>query len=168
MLVRTLPLMFFALSASAQEGEQDVVGTLTATVDAEEVTFVIVAPGEEPSSGFERRDGIVDVRLLARPDRSPVEDTPVLEVRFLVTGMGPTAEVSDARVRFTGRDGTTLSTRGGTAEVSLTAFGMEEDEVTAAGNFSSQLHEDAGGMAEVAIEGDFQASIRQTDFAETD
>lgn len=167
-MIRALPLILFALPAAAQEGEQDVVGTLTATVDAEEMTYVIVAPGEDPESGFERHDGIVDVRLLAQPDRSPLKDTPKLELRFHVTGMGPTAEVSEARVRYTGRDGTTLSTMGGTAEVSLTAFGMEEDEVTMAGNFASQLHEEAGGMAELAIEGDFQASIRQQDFAATD
>ena len=165
-MLRTLPFVLLALPAAAQEGEQNVVGTLTATVDAEEMTYVVVAPGESPSSGFERRDGIVDVRLVARPDRSPVEETPVLQVRFLVSGMGPTAEVSEARVTYTGPDGETLSTMGGAAEVSLTAFGMEEDEVTATGNFSSQLQNDAGGMAELAIEGDFQASLRQQDFAE--
>ena len=167
-MIRILPFVLLALPAAAQQTEQDVVGTLTANVDAEEMTFVIVAPGEGPASGFERREGIVDVRLLAQPDRTPVENTPTLELRFLVTGMGPTAEVADARVRYTGRDGETLSTLGGASEVSLTAFGLEEDEVTVAGNFSSQLHDEAGGMAELAIEGDFQASIRQTDFAETD
>ena len=167
-MIRALPLMFLALPAAGQEAGQDVVGTLTATVDAEEATYVVVAPGETPSSGFERQDGIVDVRLAARPDRSPTEETPVLEVRFLVSGMGPTAEVSEAQVSYIGPNGERLSTMGGTAEVSLTAFGMEEDEVTVAGNFASQLHDEAGGMAELAIEGDFQASIRQTDFADTE
>ena len=167
-MMRILPFLLLTLPAAAQEGEQDVVGTLTATVDAEEMTYVVVAPGERPSSGFARRDGVVDVRLVARPDRSPVEQTPVLEVRFLVSGMGPTAEVSEARVRYTGRDGETLSTMGGLAEVSLTAFGMEEDEVTTTGNFASQLRDEAGGTAELGIEGDFQASLRLQDFAEFD
>ena len=165
-MIRALPFVLFTLPAAAQEAE--VVGTLSANVDAEDITYVIVAPGEGPSSGFERHDGIIDVLLVARPDRTPMEETPVLEVRFQVTGMGPAAEVTDTQVRYTRRDGTTLSTLEGTAEVSLTAFGLEQDEVTAAGNFTSQLHEEAGGMAEVAIEGDFQASVRQQDFAVAD
>ena len=54
MMFRTLPLVLFATSATAQEGEQDLVGTLTATIGAEDRNFVVVTPGQGPSSGFER------------------------------------------------------------------------------------------------------------------
>ncbi len=173
MMIRTLSLVALTLPAVAQEPDQDVVGSVTASVDGEEMTFVVVPPGESPSSespssGFERRDGVVDVRIVARPDRTATERTPVLEIGFSVTGMGPTADATEATVSYTGPDGETLDTGEGAAEVSLTAYGMEEDEVTASGNFSSQLRADDEGLADLAIEGDFQASLRQVDFGETD
>ncbi len=141
---------------------------MTASIDGEEMTFVVAPLGDTPSSGFERRDGVVDVRIVARPDRTATKRTPVLKIAFLVTGMGPTADATEATVSYTGPDSETLDTGDGTAEVSLTAYGMEEDEVTASGSFSSQLRSDQEGLTDLATEGDFQASLRQADFGETD
>ena len=148
------------LGFAAPLAAQDVVGSLTGTIDAEEMTYVIV--DGDGGSSFERADGDVDVTLVALPDRTPTEDTPRLEVKFTVTGMGPTAEATEAVVRLTTAEGETLSTEGGSSEVSVTAFGLESEDLAVTGNFASQLQSDAGGMAQRAIEGDFQATIRNT------
>lgn len=157
-----------ALPAAAQdENDANVIGTVTATLNGDERAFVAVVDESEVSSGFERTDGDVLVNLVAVPDRTPTEASPMLRIEFRVTGMGPTADATDAKVTYVDDKGQTLSTLGGSSEVSLTAFALESDEVTAAGSFASQLQDEAGGTAAMAIEGDFQASIRQPDFAET-
>jgi hypothetical protein len=157
-----------ALPAAAQdEDDANVAGTVTATINGEERTFVAVQDASGEASSFERTGGDVTVRIVAIPDRTPTEASPVLQIEFTVMGMGPTADATDAEVTYIDDAGRSFMTRGGTSEVSLTAFGLESDEVVASGGFASQLQAEDGGMAEAAIEGDFQASIRQQDFMGT-
>ena len=163
--MRCLLTISAAVALASPVVAQEEVGTLTATVNAEELTFVVTQGGPGPSSRFDRVDGVVDVTLVAHPDRTPVEGGPYLELRFAVTGMGPTADATDATVTLypEGEDAP-LSTKGGTSEVSLTAFGMDEQTLTATGNFASQLSAVEGEFATLAIEGDFQATIYPRDY----
>jgi hypothetical protein len=160
--------MPLALPAAAQdEDDANVAGTVTATINSEERAFIVVQDGSGAASSFERTEGDVIVRLVSVPDRTPTDASPVLRIEFTVAGMGPTADATDAVVTYVDDDGQTLSSLEGTSEVSMTAFGLESDEVTTAGNFASQLRAEDGGMADAAIEGDFQASVRQQDFVGT-
>ena len=168
-MIRTFTLAMPVVAVVAVPlAAQETAGSVTATIAALERTFVVMGPEAEPGSTFERQDGDVALEIVARPDRSPVDDGPLLRLSFTVTGMGPTADATGAEVTWRTGDGQIYRTGEGVSEVSLTAFAMQENEVALSGNFASQLH---GGDtetqgAELAIEGDFQASIRQQGFAD--
>ncbi|MBM9596277.1 hypothetical protein [Roseitranquillus sediminis] len=148
-----------ALPVLAQES----VGTVTATVGGEERTYVITQGGAEPTSSWRRDGGEVLVDIVAHPDRTPREDGPMLRLQFAVTGMGPTAEPAASRVTYVAEGEAPLLTGEGSSEVSLTAFGMTDGTLSLAGNFASQLmDEQSEALADLAIEGDFQASLRQS------
>lgn len=167
-MIRTFTLAMPVVAVLAVPvAAQETAGSVTATIAALERTFVIMGPEAAPGSGFQRRNGDVAVDIVARPDRSPVGDGPLLRLSFTVTGMGPTADATGAEVMWRDDEGQTYSTGEGVSEVSLTAFAMQENEIALSGNFASQLHGGEAGApgAELAIEGDFQASIRQEGFA---
>ena len=162
----TLALGLFPAAALAQ----DVHGTISGTLDLEEVEWTILEGENLPAPAWsETPDGIeVDLYAYAQSE-TPTRDN-AIAVTFTVTGDPTEAAARDPQVTLARPGGRDLMANGENIDLQLNSFSFQGDRLAVTGDLfatmtpggSEGLIVDSGADA-ATFDGDFQATINASE-----
>lgn len=161
-------------AAPALTHAQETGGTVTATLDLDQRSWIVSGHGApKPSQWSEAEDGL-SAEINAIPDAASAgvtEPAERLTLRFMAAATGASAKAENLKITLEGLDGgETLTAAPQNTDITLNALSVEGTDMIVAGSFVAVLTEgpqtglvaaDADGA--VTIDGNFQATIQQRD-----
>ena len=167
--MRFAAALAFGLIAAAALA-QDVHGTISGTLDLEEVEWTILEGEDFPAPTWSDTPDGIEVELYGyAQSETPARDN-AIAVTFTVPSVTTEAVAMDPQVALARSEGQDLVASGENIDLQLSIFSFEGDRLTVAGDLfatmtpggSDRLVIDSGADA-ATFDGDFQATITASD-----
>ncbi len=164
---RTLTALALCWPAAALA--QETAGTMSGTIDGQQVAYSIM-DGDEIQTGWSETEDGIEVRIEAYPADAPMDEADRLRLHFVAEADSRDPEMRRGEVSLR-RDGQTLTATDDAVALSIGSLEVTGDSLLFTGNIRTTMSEGEENVSVVSDEGitlsaDLQATVIRSDGAE--